>query len=208
MKLIEIQTDLQSVYDELAKDWRKDGSLEGWGYEELLQFSSLVEQVGGSRVLDLGCGAGAQSKLLREKGFEVVGLDLSEGMIRESKQRVPEGEFVVGDMIRLPFSPASFDGVYARASLLHIPKDMTHQVIRSIREVVRPNGILYLALKEGEGEREVKDKKYDREVKRFFSFFKMQEIIKQLKEESFSLIEAHQDDRHPTTWLHVFAAKA
>lgn len=124
-----IKLQLRQVYDDLAKFWGEDFTLHDWGYKELAEFAKLVKKNGGNRVLDLGCGSGVQSKLLFEKGLEVVGLDLSAKMIAEAKKEVSGAKFVVSDMTMLdqrlyPELAEGFDGVYARASLLHIPKKL------------------------------------------------------------------------------------
>jgi hypothetical protein len=77
-----------------------------------------IEEFGlvpGQRLLDLGCGDGFWSGIFAEKGFEVVGVDLSEGGIEVARQRYTSIEFLVADAeLQLPFPPGSFDIVFAR----------------------------------------------------------------------------------------------
>src|SRR3989338_11580752 len=148
MNFKKIKADLITVYADLAKYWGTDIAKFDWGLGELEKFVSLVKQSGGKKVLDLGCGSGIQSKQLFQAGLEVVGLDLSPEMIREAKKRVPKGKFIVGDMTEMVFPIESFDGVFAQASLLHIPKKLIPEVLGSIHKILRTKGILYLALKE------------------------------------------------------------
>src|SRR3989344_8673859 len=114
MNFQKIKADLQRVYDDLALYWGQDKTLHDWGEDDLLSFARLVGK--GAKVLDLGCASGYQSKLLKDEGLNVVGLDLSPKMIAIAKKRVPDVNFVVGDMTKMEFNDASFDGVYARAS--------------------------------------------------------------------------------------------
>ncbi len=71
------------------------------GYEnECAQVVDLVRQFGktdGNSLLDIACGTGEQAKILASH-FEVVGLDLSEGMVEIARKKVPETEFHVADM--------------------------------------------------------------------------------------------------------------
>ena len=204
-----IKLQLRHVYDDLARFWGADFTLHDWGYKELLEFAKQVKKSGGRRVLDCGCGSGVQSKLLFEKGLEVVGLDLSPRMINEAKKRVPEAKFVVGDMTKMEFTDEAFDGVYARASLLHVPKNLIPKVLRSINKILKDGGILYLALKEGEGEGEVVDERFGKKVRRFFSFFKTSEIKKLLSQSGFKIVSLVRHKRHVTSqpWLQILAAK-
>ena len=68
---------------------------------------------GFSRVLDFGCGMGRLAYLLRERGLEVVGLDVSPAMLGKALERRPgaEGILFAQGGIPLPFAPSSFDAV-------------------------------------------------------------------------------------------------
>ena len=204
-----IKLQLRHVYDDLARFWGGDFTLHDWGYKELLEFAKQVKKTGRRRVLDCGCGSGVQSKLLFKKGLEVVGLDLSPRMINEAKKRVPEAKFVVGDMTKMELAMGSFAGVYARASLLHIPKRLVAKVLRSIHKILKSNGIFYLAVKEGKGESEVEDERHGRKVKRFFSFFQKQEIIDLLENAGFRIedLTFYQRENGMTKWIKIFSKK-
>src|SRR3989344_549189 len=176
MNFQKIKTDLQNVYDNLADYWGQDKTLHDWGENDLIKFAKIVGK--GAKVLDLGCASGYQSQILSNQGLQVTGLDLSPKMINRARETVKDAKFVVGDMTNLKFRAASFDGVYARASLLHIPKKLVPNVLRSVHKILKDNGIFYLAVKEGRGEGEVEDEWHGMEVKRFFSFFTESEIRK------------------------------
>src|SRR3989344_4539641 len=176
MNFLKIKSDLQMVYDDLADYWGTDKTLHDWGEDDLVKFAKLVGK--GAKVLDLGCASGYQSQLLKDLGLKVVGLDLSPKMIAAAKKLVPKAKFLVGDMTEMDFADSSFDGVYARASLLHIPKKLVPKVLKSVHKALKDNGIFYLAVKEGQGEEEVDDERHGIKVKRFFSFFTGSEITK------------------------------
>ena len=203
----EIKANLKNVYDDLADYWGQDKTLHDWGENDLIKFTKSVGK--GAKVLDLGCASGYQSKLLKSQGLDVVGLDLSPKMIAIAKKRVPSAEFVVSDMIKMEFAMGSFDGVYVRASLLHIPKRLVAKVLRSIHKILKSNGIFYLAVKEGKGEGEVEDERHGRKVKRFFSFFQKQEIIDFLENAGFRIedLTFYQRENGMTTWIKIFLKK-
>lgn len=210
MKYPLIKKNLSKVYDELAEYWGKDDKLHDWGDEELKKFATLVKKNGGKDVLELGCGSGVQSKQLSNLGLDVVGIDISPNMVLEARKRAPKANFLVGDIATVRFSSASFDGIYARASLLHIPKDMIPKVFESINKMLRDGGIFYLAVKEGKGEGEIEDVRHGVNVKRFFSFFVKEEIEKLMEEASFKILELNTYTRvgGSTTWIQVIAKKA
>jgi len=82
---------LADVYDEIMQDVPYDAWC-GFVRRELAQRGWT-----GHRVLDLGCGTGLAGEPYRDHGFEVVGVDPSEAMIRAARGRDPGGRYLVGD---------------------------------------------------------------------------------------------------------------
>ena len=207
MNFQKVKKDLQNVYDGLAEYWGKDKTLHDWGEVDLFRFSKLVGK--GATVLDLGCGSGVQSKILADLGCEVCGLDLSPGMVAQAKKRVPNAEFVVGDMTKMNFIDGTFSGVYARASFLHIPKKIIPKVLKSVHKILKNDGILYLAVKEGEGEKKITDRRHGQKVTRFFSFFKEDELVKFLGKAGFEILKISKFQKHKDSpsWLQILARK-
>ena len=97
----------------------------------------------GGRVLDLGCGPGFDAQVLHDKGYDVVLTDFSFEMLRMATC----SPRILADMRRLPFQRESFDGVWAVASLLHIPREQIQDVLRDILNVLTPGGVLLSTLK-------------------------------------------------------------
>jgi len=73
-------------------------------------FVKLTGLPPGARVIDLGCGSGTFTALLARAGFDCVGLDISAKLVAVGRRKHPRIEFVAGDIERLPFPAASFDG--------------------------------------------------------------------------------------------------
>ncbi|MDO5048647.1 MAG: demethylmenaquinone methyltransferase [Actinomycetaceae bacterium] len=96
----------------------------------------------GERILDLAAGTGGSTAALAESGAEVVGCDLSEGMIAVGRQRHPELTFVQGDATDLPFEDASFDAVTISFGLRNV--ENTEKALREMARVVRPGGRLVI----------------------------------------------------------------
>ena len=97
------------VYNKIAKIYseRNYGKILQF---QLLRFGSLLK---GKKVLDAGCGPGRDVEYLMSEGYEVTGIDLSEGMIEEAKKNVPNGNFVLMDFRKMKFKAKSFDGIWS-----------------------------------------------------------------------------------------------
>jgi demethylmenaquinone methyltransferase/2-methoxy-6-polyprenyl-1,4-benzoquinol methylase len=95
----------------------------------------------GDRVLDICCGTGALSALLKRRvGLEgsVSGVDLTAAMIRTAVARVPGVDFQVGDACQLPFPDASFDAATMAFGLRNI--DRHDLALGEMERVLRPGG--------------------------------------------------------------------
>ena len=92
----------------------------------------------GARIVDLGCGSGAFTALLQARGFQAVGLDLSPKLISIARQKYPSVEFLEGDVERLPFSDASFDGVLLSGIVHHLPDPS--RCAAEVHRILKPGG--------------------------------------------------------------------
>jgi SAM-dependent methyltransferase len=103
----------------------------------------LLGEVRGHRILELGCGAASGSRWLRTQGADVVGLDLSAGMLRHaalaattSGVRVP---LVLADALALPFADEAFDTVWTAFGAVPFVAD-SGAVMREVHRVLKPGG--------------------------------------------------------------------
>ena len=96
---------------------------------------ALAEELSGCReVLDLGVGTGRLALPLRERGFEVVGVDLSRKMLEVGRAK-GLSDVVVGDICRLPFRQKTFDAALA-AWILHLVRDRP-ALLSEVRRVAK-----------------------------------------------------------------------
>jgi len=156
----------------------------------------------GSRILDVGCGSGRDAVQFTERGFNAVGIDLSLGMLLEAARRAP-GEYVQADMAALPFCRRSFGAAWMNASLLHLARSAAPVVLAGMQALLKPGGVLYLSLKQGEGE--IWEQ---REGQRFFTFYQVEEVIQLLEQAGFSLLKTWAEPAKAVTWLNSFSIKA
>jgi ubiquinone/menaquinone biosynthesis C-methylase UbiE len=116
----------------------------GWDSER----ARMEETVAGmppARTLDVACGTGWLTRHLRG---EIVGLDASESMLEIARERVPEGEFVAGDALALPFPDASFDRVLTGHFYGHLEEDDRTRFLSEARRVTRELVVVDSALHE------------------------------------------------------------
>jgi SAM-dependent methyltransferase len=106
----------------------------------------------GSRVLDLGCGTGMPTaRQLVDAGMRVVGTDLSAGMVKLSRDNVPDAEFHLLDIADLPDTDLGlFDGAVAFFSLLMLPRAEIPHALRVLHDMLRPDAPLALGMVEAD----------------------------------------------------------
>jgi SAM-dependent methyltransferase len=103
----------------------------------------LLGDVAGRRVVDFGCGSGANSVLLAGRGAHVWGIDISEDLLRLAQRRLTVSgrdggaTFIAGSAHDMPFPDASIDVVFGIAILHHLDLDL---VSREVRRVLKPGG--------------------------------------------------------------------
>ncbi|HUB76255.1 MAG TPA: class I SAM-dependent methyltransferase [Solirubrobacteraceae bacterium] len=95
----------------------------------------------GERILDLGCGLGDFSGLLAQRGFEVVGADVSQEALRRARARFPAVEFALSGA-ELPFADGEFDAVWLSEVLEHVQDGLG--LLAEVRRTLAPDGRLLL----------------------------------------------------------------
>jgi len=103
----------------------------------------------GSKILDCGCGPGMDTERFSSLGYNVTAIDLSERFVKLTKERVRTTTVKKMDMRYLEFPDASFDGLWASFSLLHIRASDIEQTLSRFKAVLRPNGVLFTAVHRG-----------------------------------------------------------
>jgi len=150
------------------------------------QIELFIEILPGKRVLDLGCGPGRDALFFQQKGLLPIGIDYSKVMIDLCKEK---GLFaVLMDLEEPGFRDSSFDGVWANASLLHIPKSRLQPTLEKLAQILAPKGVLYIGMREGDTEGWLESEKYPN-MKRFFSLYTDEELKERLSQ-SFQILQS------------------
>ena len=116
--------------------------------EIMQEFLSQLES--GSTILDLGCGSGRDSLILHELGYDVTPLDASEEMCKLA-------EIHTGiDVLQMKYEDMEFeyvfDGIWACAALVHIPKKQLSAILEKLSKALKEDGVLYMSVKLGDFE--------------------------------------------------------
>ena len=198
---------MRATYDTIAASFAEQTARMPVPNQEMgRRFLALLPE--GSSILEVGCGAGHDMAWLEAQGAAVTGIDLSPGMLAQARPRV-RGTLMEMDMRHLEFPDNSFGGIWCMASLLHLPKAEAPQALAEMRRVLVPDGVLALAIQEGEGE-VWETEAYGHPVERFFARYSAQEAERMLADAGFLVLESERDDAAKarpcmTGWLRFLA---
>lgn len=105
-----------------------------------------------ARILDAGCGSGRDARAFADLGHQVTAFDASPALVALAERHVGQPIYC------LRFQDVTwqdeFDGIWACASLLHVPAVELPVVMQRLGKALKPGGILYGSFKYGSGERE------------------------------------------------------
>ena len=147
----------RTSYDRVAEEYaaRIAGELAGKPLDRAL-LACFVEQIGGlGAIADIGCGPGHVAAYLHGLGAHVVGIDLSPEMVTIARQRSPGIPFEQGSMLALAASDATWGGIVALYSIIHLPPEERPQAFAEFHRVLRLGGLLLLAFHIGDEQRHV-----------------------------------------------------
>ena len=136
-----------NYYDKNAQEFF-DGTVDAdmsSHHEEFLK--NLPEN---SHILDAGCGSGRDVKIFKERGYKVTAIDGSLEMCKLAS------EFANINVHHIQFQKIEFknefNGIWASASLLHVPSDEIDLVLNKLKEALKDDGIFYASFKLGDFE--------------------------------------------------------
>jgi SAM-dependent methyltransferase len=135
-----------------------------------------------AKILDAGCGSGRDSVAFQRLGFDVTAIDSSRDMVSVARRCGIRSEILAFQELNYH---RIFDGIWASASLLHVPHDEIDDVLCRLRAALKPNGIAFISLKRGFGERVESDG-------RFFSYFTAGDFCQRAIRAGFDVVETVQ----------------
>lgn len=103
----------------------------------------ILDRLPNGTVLDAACGTGRYAAYLAAYGHRVVGVDSSPDMLARARLRVPDAEFLLGDLHRLPLASDAADIIVCALALTHLPA--LGPVMAEFARVLRPGGHLVIS---------------------------------------------------------------
>ena len=179
MKPTPFEHETVAFYNHNASGWAKQHTGVGFWAKEMAKFKQYLPT---GAVLEIGCGSGRDAKELAALGYEYVGTDISASMVRIVQKNNPNLTFFQQSVYELDFSDNTFDGFWAAAVLLHIPKVRMNEALGKIHTVVKPDGMGFISIKDGEEERFEKG--------RLYNYYHLDEFVQVLNRNDFSVLES------------------
>src|SRR3990167_2075578 len=98
----------------------------------------------GAKILDVGSGTGHLTQWLKEKGYEVKGLEPSEEMLNYAHKNFPDVQFTKGVSSALPYNENEFDLIVSFEVLRYLNKEVNEQTYKEFYRVLKPNGQFFV----------------------------------------------------------------
>lgn len=187
-----------NYYDLNAQEFF-DGTVDADMSSHHEEFLSQLPENG--HILDAGCGSGRDTLIFTSRGFKVTAIDGSFEMCRLAS------EYTGREVLHMQFQGIdfyeSFDGIWASASLLHVPSSEMGLVLEKFRKSLKEGGVLYASFKYGdfEGERNG----------RYFNDFTEESAVQLFEGNGFDVIKTWithdaRKDRRDERWVNILAS--
>ena len=190
------------TYNRSATQWSSEHSSRNFWREEMRLFQTLLPH---GKILELGSGWGRDAKELIDLGYSYVGTDISINLLEMARKENPGSQFLNQSVYDLNFPPTTlFDGFWASAVLLHIPKNRINEALKNIHRFVKEGGIGFISLKQGEGEVLVNQQKNGWLDRRFFANYTIEEFEQILQKNNFETMKTTTHPMGERVWLCFF----
>lgn len=190
-KKLDKSLDSVRVYDLIAKDYAAEFSKPSIMVDEFL---ALLPS--GGKLVDIGCGHGVDCANAHSKGFDIVGIDLSEQMLSIAKRNHPTIDFWLADMRKLNLPHGAFDGAISSCSLIHVSKKEVPKTLRQIADLLKKGGLLYLWMLSSTDSQELfVDEPFLPGEKTFINIVSINEVNSLLAAAGFEIIQQHEREQ-------------
>ena len=188
-----------SYYDKNAKEFCKNTIDADMSFcrDKFLKYLSA-----GASILDAGCGSGRDSVAFKQHGYHVTAMDASPEICKEAEKVL--GQKVLCKIFEEVDDENVYDGIWACASLLHVPKKSMGEVLYRLKHALKDGGVLYASFKYGEEEKVVSG--------RLFSYYNEQSLSALMRENGFGVLELFvtqdvRESRSEEKWVNVVGEK-
>jgi SAM-dependent methyltransferase len=160
-----------------------------------------------ARLLDLGCGGGHDAGDLDQRGYRVVGVDRTGALLSAGRRRHALLPLVRADLRQLPFEAMSFDGLWAAASLMHLPKPAARRLLTDLFRLIRPGGLLAATVTQGAQSCLVTDGWVPG---RYFARWRKEELARAVRRAGWKILELRvvANRERKGRWLNLLAQRS
>ena len=149
-RLRQISQTTLAHYEANAESFR-EGTLDHDVSQNIAAMLRHIETAAPLTVLDFGCGPGRDLKALTEMGHVAVGLDGSERFV-EMARSYSGCQVWHQDFLALDLPTGYFHGIFANASLFHVPSAELPRVLGRLRDALKPRGVLFSSNPRGDNQ--------------------------------------------------------
>ena len=137
-------------YDGMAEAYRRGTA----DHDVSQNIAALLDAIEGDppyAILDLGCGPGRDLRAFTELGHEVVGLDGAAELVALARAETA-CTVLHQDFLALDLPAVRFDGIFANASLFHVPSSQIARVLADLAATLKPGGVLFCSNPRGDNQ--------------------------------------------------------
>jgi cyclopropane fatty-acyl-phospholipid synthase-like methyltransferase len=169
--------ELRAAYDSDAKRRTNNAKRRSqWKLNARQQFADLAKSEDKKTILEIGAGAGLDAKFFQKQGFEVLATDLSPNMV--DARRIIGLSAQAIDIYDLEKLGRKFDAIYSLNVLLHIPSEDLEQVLTTINNCLRENGLFFYGVYGGTNKEETFTDPTRMNMPRYFSFLDDETLLR------------------------------
>lgn len=182
-------------YEEIANWWDKKYGAQGyWGKS----FDTFQELLPSGRILEIGAGAGRDARDLIARGYEYHGTEPTGRFVEIAQTKNPGAIFEQKSVYDI--EPDNYDGFWAAAVLLHVPRARIHEALSKLRSALRDGAIGFIVIKEGDGE--LVDRTDQGTYPRLFTLWQDTDFRQKLEVANFEVVQYERVFKSERTiWL-------
>ncbi|MCB0186574.1 MAG: class I SAM-dependent methyltransferase [Caldilineaceae bacterium] len=133
---------LRTAYDAMVEEYTRK-SFPAWKAAERARALTMFQMEGRTTLLEIGVGAGRDSRFFQQQGLRVTCTDLSPAMVAHCRAQGLDAHVVPFDELDRFFAERRFAAIYAVNCLLHVPKAALSAILDKIHAILEPDGLFY-----------------------------------------------------------------
>ena len=211
-KMSRTNAELQSSYDRVAQHYADEyfAELARKPFDRELLDGFARSLRGGGQVCEIGCGPGQIARYLKDRGVNMLGLDLSAEMVKCARRLNPDIPFVHGDMLTLDLPEDSLGGIVSFYAIIHLKREQMTPALKEMRRALKPGGRLLVSFHGGQGELH-RDEWYGQPVSIDVTLMTKEEMSGYLRGAGFHEVTIRErkpyEFEYPTPRMYAFARK-